>query len=150
MHLLECIFMIHNVLLKLEKIWRVFFNLIFLSLKNQYLVDVYTRMLISLNISDFFSAHHSKLLNNGSNKLFYSQRVVTVFCQFIFSSNFFVIIAALIRFIPSIHYLISNQITIMCKLFSTMVALIWFLLSVYFQVSHPKTILTKIKSQWLH
>ena len=82
--------------------------------------------------------------------MFYSQRVVTVFCQFIFPSNFFVTIAAVIRFIPSIHYLISNQITIMCKLFSTMVALIWFLLSVYFQVSYPKTILTKIKSQWLH
>ena len=121
-----------------------FFKLIFLCLKNQYLVDVYTRgMLVYLNILNFFLTHCSQLLNNNRINMFYSQRVVTVFCQFILLSNFFVTMAALIRFIPIIHYLIVNQITIMCKIFFTMVVFICFFLSVYFLMSFPITILTK-------
>ena len=123
---------------------RVFFNNFFLCLKNQYLVDVYTReMLVYLNILNFFLTHCSQLLNNNRINMYYSQRVVIFFCQFILLSKFFVTMAALIRFIPIIHYLIVNQITIMCKIFFTMVVFICFFLSVYFLMSYPITILTK-------
>ena len=63
MHLLECIFIIHNMSLKLEKTSRVFFKSIFLYLKNQCLVDGYTFFLLNINTLISSLIHFSHLFD---------------------------------------------------------------------------------------